>query len=77
MRKNIIPFVLLLVASLISCNTSTQLSNEELDRISWSAFCKDFGYNEKADANNEKAIKIISTLGADPLQKKRRSTSWA
>ena len=56
MRKNIIPFVLILVASLISCNTSTQLSNEELDRISWSAFCKDFGYNEKADANNEKAI---------------------
>ena len=56
MRKNIIPFVLLLVASLISCNTSTQLSNEELDSISWSAFCKDFGYNEKADANNEKAI---------------------
>lgn len=48
MRKKIIPFVLLLVASLISCNTSTQLSNEELDRISWSAFCKDFGYNEKA-----------------------------
>ena len=47
MRKKIIPFVLLLVASLISCNTSTQLSNEELDRISWSAFCKDFGYNEK------------------------------
>ena len=56
MRKNIIPFVLFLVASLISCNTSTQLSNEELDRISWSAFCRDFGYNEKADANNEKAI---------------------
>lgn len=56
MKKNIIPFVLFLVASLISCNTSNQLSNEELDRISWSAFCKDFGYNEKADANNEKAI---------------------
>lgn len=55
MKKLIITSALLL-ASLISCNTSTQLSNEELDRISRSAFCKDFGYNEKADANNEKAI---------------------
>ena len=46
----------LLVASLISCYTSTKLSNEEIDRISWSAVCKDFGYNEKADASKEKAI---------------------
>lgn len=51
MKKLIITSALL-VASLISCNTSTQLSNEELDRISWSAFCKDFGYNEKTDDNN-------------------------
>lgn len=55
MTKKIITLALIL-ASLISCNTSTQLSNEELDRISLSAFCKDLGYNEKADANNEKAI---------------------
>lgn len=55
MTKKIITLALIL-ASLISCNTSTNLSNEELNRISWSVFCKDFGYNEKADANNEKAI---------------------
>jgi hypothetical protein len=55
MTKKIITLALIL-ASLISCNTSTKLSNEELDRISWSVFCKDFGYNEKVDANNEKAI---------------------
>ena len=55
MKKLIITSVLLL-ASLISCNTTTHLSNEELDRISWSAFCKDFGYNEQADRNNDQAI---------------------
>lgn len=55
MKKSIITSVLLL-ASLISCNTTTQLSNEELDRISWSAFCKDFGYNEQANRDNEQAI---------------------
>lgn len=55
MKKSIITSVLLL-ASLISCNTTKQLSNEELDRISWSAFCKDFGYNEQADRDNEQAI---------------------
>lgn len=55
MKKLIITSTLL-VASLISCNTSTHLSNEELDRISLSVFCKDFGYNEKADRDNEKAI---------------------
>lgn len=55
MKKLIITLALIL-ASLISCNTSTQLSNEEVDRISLSAFSKDLGYNEKADANNEKAI---------------------
>lgn len=55
MTKKIITLALIL-ASLISCNTSTQLSNEEVDRISLSAFSKDLGYNEKADANNEKAI---------------------
>ena len=55
MKKLIITSTLLL-ASLISCNTTTQLSDEELDRISWSAFCKEFGYNEQADRNNDKAI---------------------
>lgn len=55
MTKKIITLALIL-ASLISCNTTNNLSEEELHRISWSAFCKDFGYNEKADANNEKAI---------------------
>lgn len=55
MKKLIITSILIF-ASLISCSTSTNLSSEELDRISWSVFCKDFGYNEKADANNEKAI---------------------
>lgn len=54
MKKTIISIVLL--ATLVSCNTTTQLSDEELDRISWSAFCKEFGYNEQADQNNEKAI---------------------
>lgn len=53
MKKLIITSILIF-ASLISCNTSTQLSNEELDRISWSAFCKDFGYNEQTDRNNDK-----------------------
>lgn len=55
MKKSIITSALLL-ASLISCNTTTDLSTEELDRISWSAFCKDFGYNELADRDNEQAI---------------------
>lgn len=55
MKKLIITSTLLL-ASLISCNTTTHLSDEELDRISWSAFCKEFGYNEQADRNNDQAI---------------------
>ena len=55
MTKKIITLALIL-ASLISCNTSTQLSNEEVDRISLSAFSKDFGYNEQADRDNEQAI---------------------
>ncbi len=55
MKKIIITSALLL-ASLISCNTTTHLSDEELDRISWSAFCKEFGYNEQADRNNDQAI---------------------
>lgn len=55
MKKLIITSTLLL-ASLISCNTTTDLSIEELDRISWSAFCKEFGYNEQTDQNNEQAI---------------------
>ncbi len=55
MKKLIITSALLLV-SLTSCNTSTQLSNDELDHISWSAFCKEFGYNEQTDQNNEQAI---------------------
>lgn len=55
MKKLIITSALLL-ASLISCNTTTDLSTEELDRISWSAFCKEFGYNEQDDQNNKQAI---------------------
>ena len=55
MKKLIITSALL-VACFISCNTSTHLSNEELDRISLSVFCKDFGYNEQADRDNEQAI---------------------
>lgn len=55
MKKLIITSALLL-ASLISCNTTTDLSTEELDRISWAAFCKEFGYNEQADRNSEQAI---------------------
>lgn len=70
MKKSIITSVLLL-ASLISCNTTTQLSNEELDRISWSAFCKSFGYNELADRNNEQAINDYLDACAAPCPKKR------
>ena len=70
MRKSIITSALLL-ASLISCNTTTQLSNEELDRISWSAFCKDFGYNEQPTATTSKPSTTISMLGAAPCPKKR------
>lgn len=55
MKKLIITSTLLL-ASLISCNTATDLSTEELDRISWSAFCNEYGYNEQTDQNNEEAI---------------------
>ncbi len=55
MKKSIITSALLL-ASLISCNTQTQLTIEELDRISWTAFCKDFGYDEEKDADNPQAI---------------------
>lgn len=55
MKKSIITSVLLL-ASLISCNTTKQLSNEELDRISWSAFCNEYGYNEQTDQNNDQAV---------------------
>ncbi len=54
MKKAILSLILL--ATLISCNTSAELTVDELDRISWSAFCKEFGYDEKADANNSKAI---------------------
>ncbi len=54
MKKTIISIVLL--ATLVSCNTTNHMSNEELDRISWSAFCKDFGYNEQADRNNDQAV---------------------
>lgn len=55
MKKFIITSTLL-VASLISCNTTNNLSEEELHRISWKAFCNTFGYNNKLDANNQEAI---------------------
>ncbi len=55
MKKLIISSALL-VASFISCNTTTHLSDEELDNISWSAFCKEFGYDKQKDQNNEQAI---------------------
>lgn len=55
MKKFIITSTLL-VASLISCNTTNNLSEEELHRISWKAFCNTFGYNDKLDANNQEAI---------------------
>lgn len=55
MKKLIITSTLL-VASLISCNTTNNLSEEELHRISWKAFCNTFGYNDKLDANNQEAI---------------------
>ena len=54
MKKTIISIVLL--ATLVSCNTTNHMSNEELDRISWSAFCKEYGYNEQADQNNDQAV---------------------
>ena len=38
MTKKIITLALIL-ASLISCNTTNNLSEEELHRISWKAFC--------------------------------------
>jgi hypothetical protein len=55
MTKKIITLALIL-ASLISCNTTNNLSEEELHRISWKAFCNTFGYNDKLDANNQEAI---------------------
>lgn len=55
MKKSIITSALLL-ASLISCNTQPNCLTRNSDRISWSAFCKDFGYNEQTDRNNEQAI---------------------
>ena len=55
MKKSIIASALLL-ASLAGCTTTKTLTDDEKDRISWSAFCKDFGYDEKADYNNSKAI---------------------
>ena len=81
MKKLIITSTLLL-ASLISCNTTTQLSDEELDRISWSAFCKEFGYNEQTDRNNDQAVndyldcwrgsvseeEVFSKLGINPYE---------
>ncbi len=54
MKKLIITSALLLC--LISCKTTANLSVEELDRISWSAFCTEYGYNEQTDQNNEQAI---------------------
>lgn len=44
------------IASLISCNTTHRLSDNELAHISWSAFCKAYGYNERTDHTNEKAV---------------------
>ena len=55
MKKNII-LAALILAGIVSCNTTHRLSDNELAHISWSAFCKAYGYNERTDHTNERAV---------------------
>lgn len=48
MKKTII-IAAIIAATFTSCTTTKHLSNEELDRISWTAFCHEYGYNTNAD----------------------------
>ena len=70
MRKSIITSALLL-ASLISCNTTTQLSNEELDRISWSASARTSAITNRPTVTTSKPSTTTSMLGAAPCPRKR------
>ncbi len=54
MKKTI--FIAIFAAAFTSCTSFKQLSDADIDSISWSAFCKDFGYNELSDRNNEQAV---------------------
>jgi predicted metal-dependent HD superfamily phosphohydrolase len=54
MKKSII--IAFSALALASCTSTKQLSASDLDSISWTAFCHEFGYDTKADYNNEQAI---------------------
>ena len=54
--KKIILISALLIAALTSCTSTKQLSDADFDRISWTAFCKSYGYNAAADKNNDQTI---------------------
>lgn len=45
-----------MAAIVCGCNTQHHLSNSELAHISWAAFCEAYGYNERTDHTNEKAV---------------------
>lgn len=42
--------------ALASCTSTKQLCASDIEHISWTAFCHEFGYDTKADYNNEQAI---------------------
>lgn len=46
----------ILIAVLASCTNTKQLSDADFDRISWTAFCHEFGYDTKADYHNSEAV---------------------
>lgn len=54
MKKSII--IAISVIALTSCTSTKQLSASDIEHISWTAFCHEFGYDTKVDYNNEQAI---------------------
>lgn len=46
----------ILIAVLASCTNTKQLSDADFDRISWTAFCHECGYDAKADYHNSEAV---------------------
>ncbi len=49
MKKTII-ITAIIAATFASCTTTKQISAADLDRISWAAFCHEYGYSTNADA---------------------------
>lgn len=54
MKKSIITLAII-AAALTSCASSRSLAAAEIERASWAAFCRAFGY-DTADRDNEQAV---------------------